>query len=135
MSGIIGLDINVLVRFLQRDDEAEWQLAERFMATLSPESPGFVSTITLIETTWVLTRVYGMTHAEYVPVLLALLNTRELVFQDFEAVNAAFEAYAQHPKTVFADALITEAARQAGAQDTVTFDKRAAATLGMTLLK
>jgi predicted nucleic-acid-binding protein len=89
----------------------------------------------LVETAWVLTRVYGVPHARFVPILLALFNTRELIFQDFETVNAAFALYAQNPKTDFADALIVEAAKHAGATETVTFDEQAAIALGMTLLK
>jgi predicted nucleic-acid-binding protein len=53
---VIGIDTNVLVRFIVQDDPEQSTRATRFMQVLTKESPGFISSIVLAELTWVLSR-------------------------------------------------------------------------------
>jgi predicted nucleic-acid-binding protein len=49
-----GLDTNVLVRYLTRDDEQQWQRAEQYInAALAAEETCFISNIVLCELVWV----------------------------------------------------------------------------------
>lgn len=57
---MIGLDTNVLVRYFAQDDEIQSKKATALMESLSPERPGYVSQVALIEVVWVLGRCYGV---------------------------------------------------------------------------
>ena len=57
---MIGLDTNVVVRYLTQDDAVQSAKAiELFERGLSEEQPGFVSVVAMVETAWVLELVYG----------------------------------------------------------------------------
>lgn len=56
---MIGIDTNVLVRFLMADDARQSQRAIAFMATLSPTEQGFVSLIVVSELVWILRYVFS----------------------------------------------------------------------------
>jgi predicted nucleic-acid-binding protein len=52
---VIGLDTNVVVRYLTQDDPKQSPIATRLMEkTLSTDDPGFVSLVVLAEVVWVL---------------------------------------------------------------------------------
>jgi predicted nucleic-acid-binding protein len=54
-----AVDTNVLVRLVTRDDRKQVAAAETFVS-----KGAWVSTLVLVEATWVLTAVYELTHAE-----------------------------------------------------------------------
>ena len=57
---MIGLDTNVLVRYVTQDDAEQARLAGRLLEhTLNPRNPGFVANIVLCELVWVLESGYG----------------------------------------------------------------------------
>ena len=57
---MIGLDTNVLVRYLAQDDPAQSAKVNRLIESeLNERHPGFISLIVLVETCWVLKRLYG----------------------------------------------------------------------------
>lgn len=132
---MIGLDTNVIVRFLAQDDTVQSPLATRFMARLTPQHPGFVSSVVLAEVTWVLARAYKARREEIATAVEGLLRAAEVVTENAPAAYRALAAYRASAEADFADALIAEVATMAGADETVTFDKKAAAELGMRLLR
>lgn len=129
---MIGVDTNVLVRFLVQDDVVQGSLAKEFFASLSTEEQGYIGSTTMIETVWVLQKCYQTPHAVIAKSMEALLDSQELAFQDSPSIYQALQAYKKG--TDFADALIVCAAKQAGCKTTVSFDKKAATKLGMKLL-
>jgi predicted nucleic-acid-binding protein len=130
---VIGIDTNVLVRYLAQDDAAQSPIASRMIDALTADTPGFIPVVVLVETVWVLSGAYRMPRARIAEIVETLLRARELVV---EAAETAYLALATYQKTTadFSDALIAHAARLAGCGETVTFDKAAAATPGMRLL-
>jgi predicted nucleic-acid-binding protein len=130
---VIGVDTNVLVRYLAQDDATQSPIASRIIDALTADAPGYISMVVLVETVWVLSRTYRMPRARIAEIVETLLRARELVV---EAVETAYLALATYQTTTadFSDALIAHAARLAGCSETVTFDKAAAATAGMRLL-
>lgn len=128
---MIGLDTNVLVRYLTQDDPAQTARATKLIEReLSDTEPGYISLVVLMETCWVLKRLYGATKEEQCAMARGLLDARQLVVERRVSVSRAIDnaAYGE-----FADALIAELAREAGCSQIVTFDKRAAKA-GMSLL-
>lgn len=124
---MIGLDTNILVRFLTRDDPAQAAQAEALMAGLTPERPGFVAREVTVELVWVLERAYGLSRAEVARALDGLIEARELVLEAADRVALAADRYRQGGAG-FADQMILLAGRDAGCEATLTLDTRAAAT-------
>ena len=132
---MIGLDTNVVVRFLVQDDQVQSAIANRFMSRLDREKPGFISSVVLAEITWVLSRAYKSSREDIARAVEGLLRSAELIVENADAAYRALAIYQASPSAEFADALIAETASLAGAAETVTFDKNAASSLGMRLLR
>ena len=113
-----AVDTNVLVRLITRDDRKQVAAAESFV-----RKGAWVSTLVLMEATWVLTAVYDLTHAEIATAIDMLLHHRDLTIQDSDSVAAALEQYRNRPSLGFSDCLILETARKAGHLPLGTFDR------------
>jgi len=130
---MIGLDTNVLVRFLTHDDPSQTTAAVKLIDSLSAESPGFISLIVVAELVWVLEGAYRFKKSEIEQVLSMLLRSRELMIEKAEIVAQALRKFsAGHAD--FADCLIERSGRAAECQYTVTFDRNAVTGAGMKLL-
>jgi predicted nucleic-acid-binding protein len=132
---LIALDTNVLVRFLVQDDPVQSPVATRFIRALTPEAPGYVGSVVLAETSWVLAHAYRVSRDQLADVIQGILSTAELVVENAPAAWMALGAYRGSANAQFADALIARTSTLAGASEIVTFDRTAAAELGMRLLK
>jgi predicted nucleic-acid-binding protein len=130
---MIGLDTNVLVRYVMQDDPKQARQATKLIESLTPEAPGFVALVTVIEFVWVLTSAYEVPRSELVRVLELLLRSQELVVEQAEVVWRALRAF-RDGSADFADCLIERSAAAAGCSRTMTFDRRAAKQGGMTLI-
>ena len=130
---MIGLDTNVVVRYLTRDDPDQWLLAVKLIRSLSADSPGFLSLVVLVEIIWVLEDSYSFTKKNIEEVLETLLRSRELVIERAELVRQALRTFAVS-RADFADCLIEVCARAAGCSHTATFDREAADSIGMHLI-
>jgi predicted nucleic-acid-binding protein len=132
---LIGLDTNVVIRFLTQDDQVQSPIATRFVSHLSRENPGFVSSVVLAEITWVLSRAYKASRQDIAGAVEGLLRSAELIIENAEAAYRALGIYRASTSAEFADALIAQTAALAGASETVTFDRSASTALGMRLLR
>ncbi len=131
---MIGLDSNVLVRYLAQDEAAQAARATRLIEReLSEREPGFIGLIVLVETCWVLKRLYGATAPELHDTVRDLLDSRQLAVENRAPVARAL-GRAIDDGADLADALISECAVGAGCKRTVTFD-RSAAKAGMAVLR
>lgn len=129
-----GLDTNVLVRYLAQDDAAQSARATRLIEQeLSEREPGFIGLVVVVETCWVLRRLYGATATELRDTVRDLLGTRQLVVEQRAVVARALARLGEGAGDM-ADALIAEGAAEAGCSRTVTFDRQGG-RLAMELLK
>jgi len=122
---MIGLDTNILVRYLVQDDPVQSPKTTDFIRkTLTKANPGFVSAVALAETVWVLDRSYHFTDSEIAAAVEEILQTDAL---GVEHVAEAFIAMAALKTSHgdFADALIGAINTQAGCSRTITFDRKA----------
>jgi len=131
---MIGLDTNIVVRYLTHDDAAQTAAAIRIIDSLSEDSPGFISLIVIAELVWVLEGPYGFKKKEIERVLETLLRSKELVLERAEIAWQALRRFSTG-RADFADCLIERCGHAADCQYTVTFDKIAATTAGMKLLR
>jgi predicted nucleic-acid-binding protein len=130
---VIGLDTNVLVRYVMQDDPRQSPRATRLVESLSADEPGFVPLVVVVELVWVLSASYGLARAQVLAVLEALLRAKELVIDRAALVSQAVTRCATGPAD-FADALIERLAAAQGCSATMTFDTGAAKAAGMTLV-
>jgi len=123
---MIGLDTNVLVRYIVQDDPKQARLATRYVEThCTAKSPGRINVIVLCELAWVLGRGYGYDRKMVSAVIRRILSSPELVMEEDEAVWQALKIY-ERGVADFADYLLGLLNHRAGASPTVTFDRKAA---------
>lgn len=131
---MIGLDTNVLVRYIMQDDARQSPKATTLMESLTTDAPGFVSLVSIVELGWVLAAAYGLSREQVVQALELLLRTKEIVIDHGEQVSQALRAF-KTSSADFADCLIERSAAGAGCDRTMTFDVGAAKAAGMTLIR
>lgn len=130
---MIGLDTNVIVRYLAQDDPRQSTVATTLIEELTESAPGHLSLVTIVETYWVLRRAYGVEIERCADLVVALTDAREL---RVEAESIVRRAAARSRRGIdFADAVIAESGWAAGCEETVTFDRRAARSGLMRLLE
>jgi predicted nucleic-acid-binding protein len=129
---VIGLDTNVLARWLLRDVPEQTPVANALMSSLTPERPGFITQVTVAELVWVLRSIYRRPRAEILDVMERLLRSDSLEFDDGESVWEAVMHARQGAD--LGDALIAETFRLYGCTESVTFDRDAAGRFGWRLL-
>ncbi|MDO9343186.1 PIN domain-containing protein [Pseudomonas pergaminensis] len=130
---MIGLDTNVLVRYVTQDDPVQSAKASELIESLTTASPGFVSMVSIVELVWVLQSCYQSAKSDVVTVLETLLRTRELTVEHGEIIWQALRKFVAN-KADFADCLIERCAHAAGCTYTATFDLNAIKTTGMKRL-
>jgi predicted nucleic-acid-binding protein len=113
-----AVDTNVLVRLITRDDSRQATSAESFV-----DKGAWLSVLVLAEATWVLATVYELSSQELAKAIEMLLNHRDLVLQDADAVADALELFRAKPALGFSDCLILQLARKAGHLPLGTFDR------------
>ncbi|MHB8370733.1 MAG: PIN domain-containing protein [Leptospirales bacterium] len=131
---MIGLDTNVLVRYLAQDDPFQSPLATSLIEeTLTKDHPGFISLIALTEVVWVLESCYRTPKGVLVDILERILAVKQFAVQDSDVVWHAVRAF-KSGKADFADCLIERGGKAAGCSCTMTFDMEASRGTGMHLL-
>lgn len=131
---MIGLDTNVLVRYMAQDDAEQSPRATRLIESLTQEAPGYVSIVSVVELVWVLTSCYSTTKSEIVDVLEKLLRIKSIVVSQADVVWKAVRMF-KEGKAEFADCLIERDANEAGCSYTSTFDREAAEHCAMRLIE
>lgn len=130
---MIGLDTNVIVRYVMQDEAKQSQKAARLIEALSVEAPGFVPLVTVVEFAWVLASCYDLKREQVAEAIDGLLRTKEFVVDRTEQITQALRVY-KSGAADFADCLIVRGAAAAGCDKTMTFDVSAAKSAGMTLI-
>lgn len=123
---MIGIDTNVLLRFLVRDDPTQFERARRLIQReAAAGEPVMVSLPVLLEAEWVLRSRYDLPKAAIVGALSALLDTADVAFEDEPGVEMALYEW-KDSTAEFADCLIGAHNRRLGCRTTATFDVKAA---------
>lgn len=130
---MIGLDANVLVRYIMQDEAKQAAKATKLIEGLTAQEPGFITLVSVVELVWVLSSSYDLARDQIVQALDVILRSKQLVVDQAEHVVRAVRAYGAG-NADFADCLIERTALAAGCAKTMTFDVAAAKTAGMTLI-
>jgi predicted nucleic-acid-binding protein len=131
---MIGLDTNILARYIAQDDPVQSALATHFIEEkCTPESPGFINHIVLCELVWVLKRCYKSERFQALQVVEQLLRTIQLQVQEPQVAWKALRL-ALKGKADFADFLISQINLANDCEYTITLDSAAAEMKSNTLL-
>jgi predicted nucleic-acid-binding protein len=120
---MIGLDTNVLVRYLTQDDPAQFAKAAAFIDAASEREEQFlVNTPVLCELVWVLAAAYDYSREEIAQALEQIFATAQFEIERLDEARQALGDF-RSSKADFSDALIARINRSLGAKHTVTFDR------------
>lgn len=123
---MIGLDTNVLVRYITQDEPRQALRATRLIeGRCAPETPGRISLVVMCELVWVLCGAYGYGKDEVAGVLEQILLTAAFEVEDESLAWQALDAW-REGKADYADYLVVLFYRQAGCETTFTFDRKLA---------
>lgn len=129
---MIGLDTNILVRYLTRDDEDQWHKA---VEIIRENQPCFIGNIVLCELVWVLkSKPYKFTKDEIINTLEAMLQSSVFELENPSVVYQAIER-TKNGRADFSDYLIGAIARQKGCSETITFDRKLRGERGFNCLE
>ncbi|MFN3565018.1 MAG: PIN domain-containing protein [Burkholderiaceae bacterium] len=130
---MIGLDTNVLVRFLVADDERQFEKARRLIRhEAANDDPVLISQLVLLECEWVLRSRYGLAKKDILAAFSGLLESTDVRIEDEACVEEALYVW-KDSGAEFADCLIGAKYRALGCDSTVSFDARAAKVPGFRL--
>ncbi len=123
---MIGLDTNVILRYLLQDDPKQTRQVNQIVdRQLSEQNPGFINLVTVLEVVWVLRSLLKQNSSQIASHLENLLSADSLEVQNeqqvFEAVFALKRGAGE-----FEDALIGALNAWTGCSRTLTFDRKAA---------
>jgi predicted nucleic-acid-binding protein len=121
---MIGLDTNVILRYLLQDDAKQALQANKIIDQLSNQNPGFINLVTVLEVVWVLRSLLKQTPSQIAAHLENLLVADTLVVQNEQQVfEAAFAL--KRGAGEFEDALVGTLNACSGCSHTLTFDRKA----------
>ena len=122
---MLGIDTNVLVRYLVRDDELQFEKARRLIKReIAAGRQVLVSQLVMLETEWVLRSRYSLSKSEIVSVFSGLLDAMDIKIKDEATVEEAIYVW-KESSADFADCFIGAKNRRLGCKNTATFDVRA----------
>jgi predicted nucleic-acid-binding protein len=122
---MIGLDTNILVRYLTQDDAAQSRKATYLIEKrLTEENPGFISIVVMVELVSVLDRAYGFSVYEIAAAIERMLQSGVFIVEREQEVYSAMIAL-RDGKGSFVDAIIGALGSRAGCVCTMTFDQKA----------
>ena len=131
---MIGLDTNVLVRYIMQDDAKQSPKATEIIEALDGvENSGYVTLVSIVELVWVLGTSYELTRAQVAQVLDSLIRAKQLKIESADQMIRALRVF-KIGMSDFADCLIERSANSAGCEKTITFDINASKHAGMTLI-
>ncbi len=120
---MIGVDTNVLVRYIVEDDPKQSPAAFAMIDRLLERGERlFIPQIVVCELVWVLAFAYKYKRAEIVTILNTLRRGAQVTVEGADQVKRAIDAYAAGRGDV-ADFLIAERAEAVGCSAVATFDE------------
>lgn len=130
---MLGIDTNVLVRYLIRDDEPQFEKARKLIKReVTAGRRVFINQLVLMETEWVLRSRYAVPKNQVIEAFSGLLNSTDVKFEDEPSIEEAIFIW-KDATADFADCLIGAKNRRLGCRATATFDVKASKLPGFTV--
>ena len=130
---MIGLDTNVLVRYIMQDDPKQSPKATLIIESLDGVASGYVTLVSIVELVWVLSVSFELTRSQVAQALDGIIRTKQFKIESADQVIRALRVF-KVGKSDFADCLIERSADSAGCEKTITFDVNASKHARMSLI-
>jgi predicted nucleic-acid-binding protein len=131
---MLGIDTNVLVRFLVQDDPAQFEKALKLIKReVAAGRRVFINQLVLLETEWVLRSRYAAPKEKIIAAISGLLEAVDVQLEDEAAIEEALYMW-KEASADFADCLIAAKNRRMGCRETATFDIKAAKLQGFVVV-
>mgnify|MGYP002712613153 CR=1 FL=1 len=122
---MIGVNTNILVRYLTQDDEKQANIVNRFIAQYEHQTGSiFINNIVICELIWVLERGYKYSKKEIISVVRIILSTAEFTFEQAEILWLSLNDYEKY-NADFSDILLGIINKISGCDSTISFDSEA----------
>jgi predicted nucleic-acid-binding protein len=129
---MLGIDTNVLIRFLVRDDQTQFEKARKLLKREASNGRRvFINQLVLLETEWVLRSRYGLAKTQMLDTISGLLDAPDVQLEDEPSIEEALFVW-RDANAEFADCLIGARNRRLGCRATATFDTKASKLPGFT---
>lgn len=115
---MIGIDTNILIRYLTRDDAAQYRATMNLLTRKA--ATFFVPDLVLIEADWVLSSLYDWSRDEIADAFARLLHVHHLQFEDEDRIRRALGAVRRGAD--LSDEMLVCLCREFGCQEFATFD-------------
>ena len=131
---MIGIDTNVLVRYITQDDESQAIAATEFIENCcSAGSTIFINHIVICELVWVLKKCYKLSKPKTISTIEYILKIVQFSIENPQIIWQALSDYKKGTAD-FADYVVSRTNRFHSCDETVTFDKKAGKSKGFRLL-
>jgi predicted nucleic-acid-binding protein len=131
---MIGLDTNVIIRYLVQDDKKQFFHAEKLIETaIRQKKMIHINLVTLCEVVWVLSYHYELKREQIYEFLDKLLHAEQIEVENRQLALNTFHEF-KNSQADFADCLIGLLNQTLGCTTTYTFDKKAAKNSYFTLI-
>lgn len=130
---MIGLDTNVLVRYIMQDDPKQSPIATQIIESFEGAGSVYVTLVTMVELVWVLSASFELTRSQVAQALDGIIRTKQFKIENADQVIRALRVF-KVGKSDIADCLIERSANSAGCEKTITFDVNASKHAGMALI-
>lgn len=131
---MIGLDTNVIIRYLMEDEKKQFIRAEKVIELAIEQKKSLhINLVIICEVVWVLGYHYELKREQISEFLGKILHAEQIEVENRQLALNAFYEY-QNSQADFADCLIGLINQSLGCATTYTFDKKAAKLSFFTLL-
>ena len=121
---MIGLDTNLLIRYLTKDDLAQYHKVRQLIDRAVEDAEQLlISSVVLCEVSWVLDAVYNYSRTEIADAIERMLETAQFEIERAPETRQALDDF-RSTSAGFANALIGRINLTLGATRTATFDRR-----------
>jgi predicted nucleic-acid-binding protein len=122
---MVGIDTNILVRFLVGDDEKQANKVYKFFKSIEDDKGElFIPTLVILELIWVLESVYEIARSDILDSISQLILMPIFKFENLTTIQK-FTFEGQQSNFDLSDLLIAYSANINGCETTLTFDKKA----------
>ena len=131
---MIGIDTNVLVRYITQDDEVQSGIATEFIENYCLSGNKiFVNNLVICELVWVLKKCYKLSKPKTINVIENILQISQFSIENVQIMWQALTDYKKGPAD-FADYVVGRTNTFNNCDETVTFDEKASKSKGFSLL-
>lgn len=122
---MISLDTNILVRFITKDSQEQFQKVVKLFYQLELENKqAYISMLVILETIWVLSHFYKVERLQIIDNLLPLFNTKILMIENTNYLKSIL-LNAKNNTFDLPDLMIACCYEVANHLPIMTFDKKA----------